>query len=271
MPSEQRGRLSWQPAWSSWSASLVAAGLGFLGCNALSLHVSLWPLGSYAIGFACVVAASLLVACAVPRPRRPHLLIVMLVVVVLELVRRQGAVGLGASFSVLLALLAAGSVLGALVGSGIEHPGHLLFVALVSALADTFSVTQPEGPSAAIVQAPQVLALLALPWPMLGTGQITPFLGVGDVLFTSLYVAAARTHALPARRTLLALAAAYFATMAAVLATALPIPALPFLGFAMLIAHPASRLPPVRDRRRGFAVVCVMVLAFGALLARRML
>ncbi len=258
------------PLWRSWAATLATIAASFLGLHALSTHLSLWPLLSYALGFVCVVTATLGTSAAAPKSKRGALLVTLAAVLTLEALRRYGAVGVGASCAVLVALLSAGTLLGALVGGSIEHPGHLLFVVLVSALSDTFSVTQPQGPSAAIAQSAQMLSLLALPWPMLGTGQIAPFLGVGDVLFTSLYLAAGRAHGLPAGRTWLALGAAFFVTMLTVAATALPIPALPFLGAAMLVAHPAARRPPQRDRRRGLAVVCLMALAFGALLLRNL-
>jgi hypothetical protein len=51
----------------------------------------------------------------------------------------------------------------------------------------------------------------------------------------------------------------------------LPVPVLPFLGLSMLIAHPAARLPPARDRARGLAVTCALCTLFAGLLAWRLL
>lgn len=162
---------------------------------------------------------------------------------------------------VLAALLVLGSMLGQVVGAAIEHPGHLLFVALVSSIADAASVLHPSGPSAAIVQSEQALSLLALPFAFLGTDATPPLLGVGDVVFAALYAGSARRHRLPQGRTLSALSLGFLVTMGVVIGTELPVPALPFLGAAMLIAHPEARRPPARERVRGFVVLGLLVLS----------
>jgi hypothetical protein len=152
---------------------------------------------------------------------------------------------------VLVALLLLGTGVGALVGRRIQQPGHLLFVAVVSSVADLWSVTQPSGISHAIAQDPLALSLAALPWPMPGSGELAPLLGVGDVVFTSLYLAATRVHALPLRRSVLALALGYALTTAFVIATERPIPVLPLMGACFVIAQPAARSVSALDRRRG--------------------
>jgi hypothetical protein len=169
------------------------------------------------------------------------------------------------------ALYAIGSLVGALVGSRIEHAGHLLFVVVVSSLADTFSVAAPEGPSAQIASSAVALSYLAVSFPMLGTPDIAPLLGVGDLVFASLYVSASRAHDLPMRRTWIALGAAFLVTMLVVIWLELPVPALPFMGVAMLIAQPLTRVPPVRDRARGFMALGAISALFIALLLRRFL
>jgi hypothetical protein len=139
-----------------------------------------------------------------------------------------------------------------------------LFVAIVSSAADVFSVFHSAGPTQAIVESEAVLGVMALPWPMLGTPYIEPFLGAGDAVFTALYVAAARRHALPLARTLGALALAYLATMGAVLWLVTTVPALPFLGLAMVLAHPRARRPAKADLARGvwISVLIVATVAF---------
>jgi hypothetical protein len=167
---------------------------------------------------------------------------------------------------VLVGLLLLGTSVGSWVGSRIQEPGHLLFVAIVSGIADTISVTQPGGVSAAIANEPAALALLALPWPMLGTHDIVPLLGVGDVVFTSLYVSASRAHALAMPRTLLALGAGYTITTLAVIVSARPIPVLPLLGACVVLAQPAVRAISPADRKRGLwaitALACVLAVWF---------
>jgi hypothetical protein len=258
------------PRIGSWAVSLSATAGAFLVAHALSAAIPLSPLVAYAVGFSCVVAATLSAGRFAPSAARVVAPIVLGVVTALGVAyafaSREPSWPIALAVSI--ALLAAGSALGALVGTRIEHAGHLLFVALASALADVFSVTSPEGPSAAISKSDAALRVLAVSWPMIGTGSIEAFLGVGDVVFTGLYIASARRHELPMRRTLLALLAGYCTTMLAVLVLQVAVPALPFLGGAMLIAHPEARRPPATDRRRGFVALSVMAALFLVLLLR---
>jgi hypothetical protein len=228
-------------------------------------HVAAPPVLSFVFSFGCIAALVLSSAQLCPAKARGDLRWLALPVAALALVAISGGRDVWHAAAVLIALLTAGTLLGAVVGASIEHAGHLLFVAIVSSFADAASVLHPKGPSAVIVQSEAALALLALPFAFLGSAETPALLGVGDVVFTGLYVAAARRHALSPRRTLAALALAFVATMIAVAAFELPIPALPFLGVALLIAHPEARRPPARDRARGFAVVAVLAAALVAL------
>jgi hypothetical protein len=251
----------------AWSASLLCAALAF--CAALAVPFGASPLTAYILGFACVVGATLAAGRFAPGTAAVVVPVLLSSVAVLGLafVFAERA-GWPAALAVSIALLAGGTSLGALVGARIEHPGHLLFVALASALADVFSVTSPEGPSAAIAKSDVALRVAAVAWPMIGTGSVEPFLGAGDIVFTGLYIATARKHGLSMRRTLLALAAGYLATMLCVVAFQVAVPALPFLGGAMLIAHPEARRPPAADRKRGFVALSVIAAVFLALLLR---
>lgn len=157
------------------------------------------------------------------------------------------------------ALLAAGASAGAWVGLRIQHAGHLGVVAIVSSLADVASVFHEAGPTAQILESAPTLSLLTLGAPMLGTSDVPPILGVGDVVMAALYGAAAAKHGLPARRTWLALAAGLAVAMLAVLVLELPLPALPFLGAAMLVAHREARLPPPHERRQAAVALVVLV------------
>jgi hypothetical protein len=172
---------------------------------------------------------------------------------------------------VLLALLLFGSGLGMLIGVRIGQPGHLLFVALVSGVADLWSVTQPEGVSKALSEEPAALSFLALPWPLFGTPDIVPLLGVGDIVFTALYVGATRVHALPLRRTVLALALAYLASVLCVVTFQRPIPVLPWLGGCVVLFQPRARSVASADLRRGAWVLTALAGALAAWFWRRSL
>jgi putative NIF3 family GTP cyclohydrolase 1 type 2 len=54
--------------------------------------------------------------------------------------------------------------------------------------------------------------------------------------------------------------------MVAVVALEAAVPALPFLGLAMVIAHRQARRPPERDRIRGYAMAAAVVAGVAVLL-----
>jgi hypothetical protein len=255
--------------------------LALASAGALALWIGQWageavaiaPLVSYALSFGSVCGLALGAAQLCPtwarRDRSLALAIAGSALVGLGWVGWSGGGQPVHAAIVLAALLVLGSMLGQTVGAAIEQPGHLLFVALVSSIADAASVLHPSGPSATLIQSEQALSLLALPFAFLGTDATPPLLGVGDVVFAALYVACARRHRLASVRTLTALALAFAVTMGGVFVAELPGPARPFLGAAMLIAHPEARRPPVGDRWRGFAVLGLLVALVLALFALR--
>jgi hypothetical protein len=242
-----------------------AAVLLALAC-AVAPKLTVDPVAAFAIGFGVVVASAIATALACPPLARRALWLGLIPLVVLAWLAQSANADLRTAVVVTLALLLAGTCIGTVIGTVIEHPGHLIFVAIVSAAADAASVFHPSGPSAAIVQSKQALSLLALPWPMLGTDQIEPFLGVGDVVFTALYIASSRRHALPLWRSALGLTLGYIVTMVSVIGLEATIPALPFLGLGVVLAQPQARRPPERDRVRGYVVAAVVVCAVAALL-----
>lgn len=250
-------------AWLYFLGAVGGAVLVLVVAALSAPRVSLAPLVSYAIGFAAV-CASVLASAALCPALRPRALLFALIpgAALLALwIAGPSAVPLRDAVAVTAGLLLGATLLGGVVGDAIEHPGQLLFVALVSAAADVFSVFHDAGPSHAIAQSEVALSVMALPWPMFGTPFIEPLLGAGDVVFTALYVRASRRHGLPLGRTLGALAVAYLVTMLAVIALQVTVPALPFLGLAMVLAQPAARRPAPEDRNRGLLIVAVVIAA----------
>lgn len=159
-------------------------------------------------------------------------------------------------------LLAAGAGVGSLVGQRIEHVGHLGVVAIISSVADVASVFHESGPTAQLATHAPTLTLFAMGAPMLGTPDVPPILGVGDVVMASLYASAAHKFALSPRRTWAALGLGLASSMTAVLCLEAPLPALPFFGLAVLALHPETRLPPAHERRKaalGVTLVLVLV------------
>jgi len=225
------------------------------------------PVVAYAIAYAGVVAVTM-GAALVPAPSRRRLAATVVAAgAVVALAALLRPLGVGGSIVVGLALLAGGSTLGAALGARVAHAGYLLPVAVVSALADAVSVLHPAGPSAAVATDASVAALLALPAPVPDLGWV-PILGVGDVVFTALYVSAARRHGLGVARTLGALALGFAATMIAVVQTERALPALPFLGVALVLVVPEARAIPAVERRTAWSVMIGCGVAALALLAR---
>jgi hypothetical protein len=224
------------------------------------------PRGGFLVGFGVVAGSAIASAWTFPPVRPRALRWLVLPLAVLLALSIWTLPDLPAALLVTCGLLAAATLLGTVVGGAIEHPGQLVLVAVVSAAADCASVMHPSGPSAAISQSEAALSLLALPWPMLGTSAIEPMLGAGDVVFTALYLSAARRHGLSALRSAVALALGFGCTALLVLVTERAVPALPLLGLAIVVAHPAARTLAVADRRRGTAIAVVAIALAAVLL-----
>lgn len=251
--------------------AVAAAGL-VLAMAPLAAHVPVDPFVAYILGFFVVTGTTLAAASVAPTmTRTATAAVVLLGVATLVSLYVAQVPDLFGAVVVTAVLLLAGGVVGGSVGGRIEHPGHLLAVAVVSLLVDTFSVYHPAGPTAALVSQPRALAVLALSWPMLGTTTIAPVLGVGDVIFAALYMAASRRHDLGTGRTVVGLAAGLVVTMAAVILSGLPIPALVGMGVAVLVAHPRARRLPAKDRRKGRIVLAVLALLWLAAWLRNLI
>lgn len=254
-------------------AALAACLGGFVVCAVVAPQVPFHPLVAFLVGFAGVSAASIAAGATVgPLPPRAlaawlPVLVVLGALAWLEIPARSGVIAIAASAAVMLALLIGGAVSGGVVAARMQHPGHLGVVAAVSSIADVWSVTSPAGPSAAALESAPLLSVLALPFPMLGTTEIEPLLGVGDVVFVALYLTASRRFELGVGRTVIALGLALAATALAVVLAERALPALPFLGAAVVIAHREARLPPPGERRAAalgvgaLAALVIVVLA----------
>ncbi len=259
-----------------WALAIAIGVLAFLATATLAPHVPLDPsaslsvaLAAYLLAYACVAACVLAAAGVAPDLGGRALVVVGAALAALVPLRDAAPTLLG-SATVLGALLAAGTASGAALGTRVQAAGHLLPVAVVSSVADAVSVLTPGAPSDVVVATPALLSVVALPWPFLGTDDRPPILGVGDVAFAALYVAAARKHGLSPARTSVALALGLAATALAVAGTGLPLPALPALGAAVVLAHPEARAVPAADRAAAL-VGCVLAIGVGLAvwLARR--
>lgn len=264
---------SWRGSAREWTLALALTFGAFWVTAQLALYSPDSPIVAYLLAFSCVVACTLGTSVQAPASARACLsgCVIGLTLLVAAAIGRTHASLLLSGSAVLVGLLLIGTGIGALVGARIQHPGHLLFVAVVSSVADIWSVTQPGGISKAIVEEPLALSFAALPWPMLGSAELAPLLGVGDVVFTSLYLAASRVHALPLRRSVLALAAGYALTTLLVIISERPIPVLPLLGACIVIAQPKARSVETLDRRHGAWVLSLLAGALALWFLKRSL
>lgn len=151
--------------------------------------------------------------------------------------------------------------LGGSIGLRVQHAGHLLPAAAMAAAADIVSVTASFGPSRAVAESPRALSLLAASFPVPGTTEVAPALGVGDLVFYALALGVARAHALPYLRVALAGYGGILLAGAAAAWTAAPVPALPAIGAAVVLAVPATRRVRRADRTPTVVAVGLAVLA----------
>jgi len=185
------------------------------------------------------------------------------------------AIAFAGAYSMVLALVvgaclvAIGWGIGLPIGRRVQHPGHLLPACALAAGVDIASVFSESGPTAAIVESKRALAVLALPFPVLGTDDVVPTLGAGDLVFVGLILGVAAKHGISRFRTYVA---AMVGVLLAGLASALleaAVPALPAIGLAALVGIPQARAVPPRDRKVAtVAVVAAATLALTTALSR---
>lgn len=250
--------------WAGWFLSIAATCFSFAAMTAFGPRFVVAPLAAYLFAFVAVAGSTLLTSWRVPVTSGRGLWVLAFSASTLAWVATEPESPIAPAV-VLTALLAGATVTGAVIGSRVQFAGHMIFVAIVSSAADIFSVFATLGPTAAIVEQPMALNLMVLPWPLLGTPDVAPILGVGDVVFASLYRSAARAHGLSSGRTMSAMILAFTMTLATLLWVEVPIPALPFFGLAYVLAHPEARRVPERDRRQGWIAVVGLLLLLGAL------
>ncbi len=231
-------------------------------------------LGPTAAGLVVYVGATLPAICAVALmlrdPLQPLFLAPIGVALVLLAVPAKGVL---AATLVAAGLSALGAGLGGAIGRRVQRPGHLLPAAAMAAAADIVSVTASFGPSRAIAESPRALALLAVSFPVPGTHEFAPALGVGDLVFSALALGVAGAHELPYIRTAFAAYVGVLLAGGLSLLLAAPVPALPLIGAAIVAAVPATRVIHRRDQTAtrtaiGLAMVALLFAVVRAKMAR---
>lgn len=149
-----------------------------------------------------------------------------------------------------------GAVVGTAFVRALDHAWWLGPISICVPIADAWSVFSDRGVTNAVVERAQEDPTW-IEWPTIAT-PIAGFpyeefgrIGIVDVLFASLYLAAAVRWGMGTWRGVVALALGLVATSVLVLeGTDVAIPALPLLCLAFLVAYAA---PLWRDARRSFA------------------
>lgn len=205
-------------------------------------------------------------------PRRPVLMAILAVAAVALLtIAFAHAYSMTFALVVGACLVALGWGIGLPIGRRVQHPGHLLPACIIAASADIVSVFSPSGPTRAIVESDRALSVLALPFPVLGTSEVVPTLGAGDLVFVGLLLGVAAKHGLSrARVVLLSIGGALLAGLVSgLLETA--VPALPAIGLTALLGIPEARVPPPRDRKLAIVASVAAVTLAATTLASRFL
>lgn len=148
-----------------------------------------------------------------------------------------------------LAKIAGAAMLGIWIAGEIERASWVAIVALVAAAVDVVSVVM--GPTKEILeQGPMIVGYVTLTMTWFGYAYSEAYsaLGVSDVIFFALYLAAARRFGLRPHLSAVVMVASFLAT----LATALwwrPLPALPLLSLAFVLANADLLLAARRGER----------------------
>lgn len=224
------------------------------------------------VTFLAPVAASfaaLAIGSLVTPPQRVALGVLAVAAAALAAIALSGAYSMALALVVGACLVAGGWGIGLPIGRRVQHPGHLLPACAIAAAADVMSVFSESGPTAAIVESKRALAVLAIPFPVLGTNDVVPTLGAGDLVFVGLLLGVAARHGISRWRVyMLAIVGALLAGLMSALLEA-AVPALPAIGLVALVGIPQARAVPPRDRKMAtVAVVAAVTIVVATLLPR---
>jgi hypothetical protein len=237
----------------------IAALLGLAAALGVyyAIHDRLWSASDWwdvaFLSFVLIPACFALVWFGLPLRTRRGLLPVGIAIAVLAWAFHEGGWQAAANF----AKLAAATLIGFWFLSYFETVAWVVFVAAIIPVVDAYSVAR--GPTKVIVQHhEQVFTNLSFAFPIPGERSAAN-LGLPDLLFFALFLAAAARFALRPGWTWLAMVASFGATIALAVSGALErifnlggLPALPLLSLAFLLVN--ADLLWRRLRPRGTAV-----------------
>lgn len=150
------------------------------------------------------------------------------------------------TFALNVLLLVVAAALGDLLSRQVEKASHLWAIVILSAVMDLWSVT--AGVTAQIVASPSACYYFLLNWPLAGQGGVTyPLIGATDFLFVALFLFLVHKFQLVPARNVIGLAVAMALAVLSAVILGRGVPALPYLGAAMLIINFRAVLPERRE------------------------
>jgi len=155
-------------------------------------------------------------------------------------------------------LLLAGGI-GLWIGGGIDEKSHLIPIALVATLADTWSVS--GGATALIIRSSHIHFFL-LRFPLLsGNSDSLPFLiGLTDFLFFGIYYQAAVRFGLGIQKNVLLLGAGFLTTVGVALYFHVGLPVLPFISVLFVVGN----LRQLSLKKKDLSQIAMFLCAVGA-------
>lgn len=240
----------------------LAAGLG--------PHLSLSPSSQDLLTFLSAVATVTGGLFVLAQGRLPKPAAILVGLAAAATLGTLAATGVKSAVAVVLVgtcLMALGHIVGHAIGSRIEHPGHLLPACVVAGCVDLASVIHPKGPTHAVVSSERALDLLTVSFPVLGTRAFAPTIGVGDIVFGAIVFGVAVQHELSTRRVAILMAVALLAAGFTSAMVQGAVPALPAIGFFVVVGFREARVLRKKDRRvamlfmTGAAVLATAVVA----------
>jgi len=215
--------------------------------------------GAAFAGAAGVALAGLAVAATAEVPLTTSVSVALSAALALGIAGFRATSSVGWLVTVDTALVCLAWGLGALLGRRVQHPSHLLPACVVAASADVISLLSPEGPSHAVAHSERALSLLAVWFPVPGTREMAPALGVGDLLFIAFVLGAARAHRLSYPRAIACALAGVTAAGVAAAWLGVAVPALVTIAAAVVLGLPGIRQLRVADRRAAHVSMSVAV------------
>ncbi|HYP89256.1 MAG TPA: hypothetical protein VEQ59_13910 [Polyangiaceae bacterium] len=224
--------------------------LALFAAPLVALRPQLADLASFS-GAASVALMSLVIAVPAKVPMRVALGAAVLTGAALgALAVFQASLGAGATLvAVDTVLVVLAWALGGSLGKSVQHQAHLFPACVVAASADVVSLLSPEGPSHAVAASERALSVLAIWFPVPGTRESSPALGVGDLVFIAFVLGVAVAHQLDYKRAIACCVAGVVLAGFAAAALGVAVPALVPIAAATIIGLPSIRKLRRADRR----------------------